>query len=250
MQSPAVDIPWCRASCWAQQPPVSIRRSVPRYRARKQSGCIGKKQKSILESGEWTILCKGRNTNFVFSRLIYLREQLADTWPGEIRFFIITFWWDSPEIGWLSHIPEQKCLKRLGHCFCLNYQNTEKHRPAQRHFQPSYPVMFWARKLCFLIQNILYMYQGCCQPADELLCLWICCRIGKIWMFALCISMVFKVQAEYCHAKFMPYSHLQTSIGHHRTSKLKYFNQNWCSISFLAKTCQSLSPLVGNRWPS
>ena len=48
------------------------------------------------------------------------------------------------------------------------------------------------------------------------------------------------------------YGKAQSTIfyGHEGTGKHKYFNQNWCSISFLAKTCQSLSPLVGNRWPS
>ena len=44
----AVDILQCRASCCAEQPPVSMGLLVPRYRARKKGRCIGRKQNPYL----------------------------------------------------------------------------------------------------------------------------------------------------------------------------------------------------------
>ena len=45
-----VDILLCLASCCAEQPPVSMGGSVPRYRARKNGCCIARKQESIFKS--------------------------------------------------------------------------------------------------------------------------------------------------------------------------------------------------------
>ena len=76
----AVDISRCLASNCAGKPPVSMRRSVPRYRARKKGGCIGRKQESIFESEAWTyISCSRPNTNSVFRRVLYRRERRAAT---------------------------------------------------------------------------------------------------------------------------------------------------------------------------
>ena len=50
----AVDIMPCRASCCAEQPPVSMGGSVPHYRARKNGCCMGRNQQSIFKSGAWT----------------------------------------------------------------------------------------------------------------------------------------------------------------------------------------------------
>ena len=78
-----VDISRSWASNCAGKPPVSMRGSVPRYRARKKVWCIGRKQESIFESEAWTyISCSRQNTNSVFGRVLYLRERTA-TWPGE-----------------------------------------------------------------------------------------------------------------------------------------------------------------------
>ena len=51
----AVDISRCWASNCAGKPPVSMRGSIPRYRARKKGCCIGRKQESIFKSGAWTV---------------------------------------------------------------------------------------------------------------------------------------------------------------------------------------------------
>ena len=85
----AVDISRFRASCCSEQPPVSMGGLVPRYRARKKGGCLGRKQESIFESGAWTyISCSWQNTNFVFGLVLYRRERRAATWPGESKFFV------------------------------------------------------------------------------------------------------------------------------------------------------------------
>ena len=86
----AVDISRCRASCCAEQPPVTKEGSVPRSRARKEGLCKGRKQESTFESGAWTyISCNRWSTNFVFRRIIYRQEQRADTWPGESKFVFL-----------------------------------------------------------------------------------------------------------------------------------------------------------------
>ena len=69
----AVDISRCRASCFAQQPPVSMGGSILCHRARNKGGCIGRKPESLLESG----LSVG--TNFVFCQTVYWRERQATT---------------------------------------------------------------------------------------------------------------------------------------------------------------------------
>ena len=66
----AVDISRCRASCCAEQPPVSMRGSVQRYRARKKGCYLDRKRESI---------CTYIHTNFVFRRNIYLRALRANT---------------------------------------------------------------------------------------------------------------------------------------------------------------------------
>ena len=64
----AVDISRCRASNCAGKPPVSMRRSVPRYRARKKGGCIGRKQESIFKAGGWDVhFVKSAKQNFCVS---------------------------------------------------------------------------------------------------------------------------------------------------------------------------------------
>ena len=88
----AVDISRSWASNCAGKPPVSMRGSVPRYRARKKVWCIGRKQESIFESEAWTyISCSRPNTNSVFRRVLYRRERRAATWLGESKFFFIFF---------------------------------------------------------------------------------------------------------------------------------------------------------------
>ena len=87
MQSPGRHYLWCLASCCAEQPPVSMGGSVPRYGARKYVCCMGRKQESIFESGVWTyILCNRQSTNFVFRQIIYRLKHRAATWPGEASF--------------------------------------------------------------------------------------------------------------------------------------------------------------------
>ena len=89
----AVNISRCRASCCAEQPPVSMRGSFPRYdRAKKNRRCTGRKQESIFESWTWTYISFNRwRTVFVFRRIIYRREQRAVTWPGGSKFFFFFF---------------------------------------------------------------------------------------------------------------------------------------------------------------
>ena len=73
----AVNIAWCKASCCAEQPPVSMGGSDQRYRTRRKAGCLGRKQEFIFESGVWTyILCN---------------LWRADTWPGESNYFYFLF---------------------------------------------------------------------------------------------------------------------------------------------------------------
>ena len=79
-----------RASCCAEQPPVSMERSIARCRAWKKLlcnvSCIGRKQDSIFKSGVWTYISCNLwtvwSTNFVFPQIIYWRVLRADTWPG------------------------------------------------------------------------------------------------------------------------------------------------------------------------
>ena len=86
----AVDISRYRASCCAEQPPVSMERSIARCRAWKKLlcnvSCIGRKQDSIFKSGVWTYISCNLwtvwSTNFVFPQIIYWRVLRADTWPG------------------------------------------------------------------------------------------------------------------------------------------------------------------------
>ena len=73
----AVNIAWCKASCCAEQPPVSMGGSDQRYRTRRKAGCLGRKQEFIFESGVWTyILCN---------------LWRADTWSGESNYFYFYF---------------------------------------------------------------------------------------------------------------------------------------------------------------
>ena len=51
-----VDISRFRASCCTAQSPLPMWAFDPRYKDRKDEGFVGRKQKSILESGVWTYI--------------------------------------------------------------------------------------------------------------------------------------------------------------------------------------------------